>query len=473
MPALAINSSTQQMKQSLNERKLALANANSDISVITRIDYNLRFTKQAILVISDSTDLHSTLANEFLVSLSDSHSEVSGGNTNVAFVSASLKLNDIQIRCRLIEQLFVNTLFDPEQSLAISLLAFAKDQREPISIVIDHAQSLSLQVKYELCQLVNVAKKHKIKINVVLFGLTEAAAALTINKSLVKGKLVVIDGLSGQVLSLDDKQISQTQKLTTISIMQKLGLSIAGFIICGLLVWVYFLLSQYSNVSSSSEVTATDVKNQMVLPIVTSPADVLVDEKAASSMKKKEKILLMSNQETANRTIAASSEEINSAILSLTSKKNSSQSQAEFTDVIAALAESGTKINDEISDTLTVNKPTGISSITSSEVPKITRLDEQFYLNKSLEYDEGYVIQIAGFTDKKLWQRFIEDNAEIQLYSYQKELSGNNFIVVTSTVYATKQQAKTEINLLPAVLIERQPWLKSNLSVIKEINTFK
>jgi DamX protein len=142
------------------------ANKNTDISVIARINYNLRFTKQAVFVVGQNTLQYSKLASEFLVNLSNNTNNVtthknSENQPNVAFISASNKLDDIQIRCRLIEQLFVNTLFDPEQSLAVSILNLAEQQKQPISIVIDHAHALSLQLKYELCQLVSMAKKEK------------------------------------------------------------------------------------------------------------------------------------------------------------------------------------------------------------------------------------------------------------------------------------------------------------------------
>lgn len=216
MSASANSRSTYQTVQRLTESEPTSADGNIAISVTARIDYNLRFAKQAVLVVGDNTEQYSQLASQFLVSLSNSkpsavHLDTQDNHINVAFVAASSKINDIQMRCRLIEQLFVNTLFDPEQSLAVSVLRFAKQHGEAISIVIDHAHALSLQVKYELCQLVSLAKKSKLTINVVLFGLTEAAQQLATNKSLFKNKMVVIDAESGQVISLDDKRIMLTK----------------------------------------------------------------------------------------------------------------------------------------------------------------------------------------------------------------------------------------------------------------------
>ncbi len=191
MSASANTYSTYQTTERLTESEPMLAAESIGTSVTSRIAYNLRFTKQAVLVVGDDAEQYSQLASQFLVSLSTveptvNHLETQDNHINVAFIAASSKLNDIQIRCRLIEQLFVNTLFDPEQSLAVSVLRFAKQHGESISIVIDHAHALSLQVKYELCQLVSLAKKSNLTINVILFGLTEAAQQLAMNKSLFK-----------------------------------------------------------------------------------------------------------------------------------------------------------------------------------------------------------------------------------------------------------------------------------------------
>ena len=123
MSASANPHSTYQTTQRLTESESTLANGSIAISVTARIDYNIRFAKQAVLVVGNNTEQYSQLASQFLVSLSNVKPTVDHPDThiNVAFVAASSKLNDIQIRCRLIEQLFVNTLFDPEQSLAVSV----------------------------------------------------------------------------------------------------------------------------------------------------------------------------------------------------------------------------------------------------------------------------------------------------------------------------------------------------------------
>ena len=135
------------------------------ISVIARIDYIQRFSEQMTVVIDKDSAVYSKVARQYLANISQ---ESSNPEMNVAFVAASSKINDIQMRCRLIEQLFANTLFDPEQSLAVSILRLAKQNNGIITVIVEHAQALSLQIKYELCQLVDTAKKTK-KILMLLY----------------------------------------------------------------------------------------------------------------------------------------------------------------------------------------------------------------------------------------------------------------------------------------------------------------
>ena len=139
---------------SINQANLASVQLNTEpavtsISVSARIDYIQRFSKQAVLVVDQDSAIYAQAARQFLINLSK---EKSDQEANVAFVSASTKLNDIQMRCRLIEQLYANTLFDPEKSLAVSILNLSKQSKDSITIVVENAQSLSLQIKYELCQ---------------------------------------------------------------------------------------------------------------------------------------------------------------------------------------------------------------------------------------------------------------------------------------------------------------------------------
>jgi DamX protein len=471
MSAAENYSSTYQTAQLLTERDSMLADGSVDISVTSRIDYNLRFTKQAVLVVGNNAGQYSQLASQFLVSLSNVNPTVGelahqDNHINVAFVSASSKLNDIQIRCRLIEQLFVNTLFDPEQSLAVSVLRFAKQHGEFISIVIDHAHALSLQVKYELCQLVSLAKKNNLIINVVLFGLTEAGQQLAINKSLFKNKMVVIDAETGQVISLDDKRMTLTKGVSPISLWQKVSLVSAMVLLAVALLWIYLLIVEDVNQQAFNTKEQTVLEKNSENILLPSKLVDTSSNKSVRQMKKDNKVALVENSFKASESIVsiqATSEEINQVLMTSILVTPIEILSAEAGDVLQALVIKENKID------INVVGATKKETARKADVAEITN---DYYQTKAKEYENGYVVQISGFTDETLLKRFLSQYPEENFYSYQKQLNGKNFTVITSKVFQNKAQAKATIQLLPIQLIERKPWVKSISSVINEINTF-
>jgi DamX protein len=470
MSVLANSSSINQTPQVLAYDKGLLSNNGADINVTTRIDYNLRFTKQVVLVVAERSEQYSPLASQFLATLSLAVTEGQSNNINVAFISASSKLNDIQIRCRLIEQLFVNALFDPEQSIAESLLRFAKEQREDISIVIDHAHTLSLQVKYELGQLVSLAKKNKLTVNVVLFGLMKAAQQLTINKSLFKGKMTVIDAFTGQILSLDDKKILPSAKKYRFTYWHKIGLFTSLLALTGAVFWLYQLI--IIDIDDNNNQTSKLFTSLSSVVIAGKVTDTLSTESTVGQMEEKKKITGVSAIVQSTVNIEATSEEINLAILDNPKQINNQLIPAKVNDVMQALSavDLNQVIAKEILEPQVIVKTTNKVKDTRGKIPVI---DNNYYENQSIVYGKGYIFQIGWFTDNKLWQHFIEKHAEENLFSYHKSLNNEKLIVVTSKVYPTKVAALAAMKILPTSLSNRKPWLKPISSVINEINTFE
>jgi len=469
MSASANTSSIQQTAQMLRPNAPMPSIESIGTSVTSRIEYNLRFSKQVVLVVGNKTEQYSQLASQFLVNLSDVKSDVSHLNTqdrqiNVAFVSASSKLNDIQMRCRLIEQLFVNTLFDPEQSLAVSVLRFATQQGESISIVIDHAHALSLQVKYELCQLVSLAKKNKLTINVVLFGLMEAGQQLAINQSLFKNKVAVIDASNGQILSLDDNKMVVEKSISPLRSWQKVSLVSALVLIAAALIWVYLIIAEDINQQ------AFNAKGIMVLgdnkTVVTKPSlsNDAIDE-TTIQLQKQHKIESIENSINVNQAALisqATSEDINQLLITVNSDKYIEKIPAEVTDVLQALMGVAKQVDNNVAST---------TEDDSSEGQTI-EISNNYYQTKAKEYKNGYVVQVSVISDDNLLQQFLKEYSKENFYTYQRQLNGNSFTVITSKVFKNKVEATTAIELLPTQLIERKPWVKSISSVINEMNTF-
>ncbi len=469
MSASANTSSIQQTAQMLRPNAPMPSIESIGTSVTSRIEYNLRFSKQVVLVVGNKTEQYSQLASQFLVNLSDVKSDVSHLNTqdrqiNVAFVSASSKLNDIQMRCRLIEQLFVNTLFDPEQSLAVSVLRFATQQGESISIVIDHAHALSLQVKYELCQLVSLAKKNKLTINVVLFGLMEAGQQLAINQSLFKNKVAVIDASNGQILSLDDNKMVVEKSISPLRSWQKVSLVSALVLIAAALIWVYLIIAEDINQQ------AFNAKGIMVLgdnnTVATKPSlsNDAIDE-TTIQLQKQHKIESIENSINANQTALitqATSEDINQLLITVNSDKYIEKIPAEVTDVLQALMGVAKQVDNNVASTTEDDASEG----------QTIEISNNYYQTKATEYKNGYVVQVSVISDDNLLQQFLKEYSKENFYTYQRQLKGNRFTVITSKVFQNKVEATAAIELLPTQLIERKPWVKSISSVINEMNTF-
>ena len=427
------------------------------ISVIARIDYIQRFSKQMTVVVDNNSAVYSKVARQYLANISQ---ESSNQEMNVAFVAASSKINDIQMRCRLIEQLFANTLFDPEQSLAVSILRLAKNNNDVITVIVEHAQALSLQIKYELCQLVDTAKKTQKNINVVIFGLEQAAIEIGQNKTIFDKKTSIIDASSGQIIALDHAKFKNKSAVFKGGIWLKVGIAALLSLLIILVFW--FLLSEHKSF------------NFATLP-VTPP----VNEKPTVISKQVPKTV---NVITTQNKLASISD-IHLALLGKDSSQNLRLAAAKSGDILQALMLTEPTINDnqvsinlEKSDSIStrlqvIPKQVKSNSVKLEKLSNLTNLpiilNEQYYLNSA----KGYVIQITGFTDLSRLKAFIKQNKEQEYFSYQKRLKTQQFFVLTSKIFGEKAEAREAMNQLPQAIKDLGSFLKSVSIIKREINT--
>jgi len=478
MPALArFDTNTATNKLLTEQQPQKRTSETTDISVTARIEYIFSYSKQAVLVVADKTEQYSTVARQLLVNLSgESVNETSTPNnannnqSNVAFVSASLKLNDIQIRCRLIEQLFSNSLFDPEQSLVVSVLRLAKQQGEAITIVVEHAHGLSLQIKYELCQLVAMAKQNQQVVNVVMFSQPDAADEVYQNRNIFKNKLAIVDAKTGQLYDDKSRKTSEGSETKWLSFWQKIVLNVSIVLMIVITVSLYTYLqteqgSQYLQQPIANNESSTFAKQFSV-----------TDEKLEVEQKienEQQEHLLTDIDKQASQ--AASVKDINHALISTSSilNKMTENSPAKTKDVLGALltkeVENSVAIKVENKDAS--NLPD--TNILNANKPHlIGTLDTDYYMAMS-EGKGGVVIQVAGFSNSWLWQKFLALYPQQVFFSYQKNLANNVFTVVTSKVYPNRLAAKEAMQALPEAITQQQLWLKPISTVIAEINTLK
>ncbi len=106
-------------------------------------------------------------------------------DANKCYVTPARGMNDIQVRSRIIEQLFGNVLFDPEMPMLTSFIEFSQPQQ--ILIAIDNCQFLSGRIIGELLQLSSEANNLGLDLTIVLaLDKSHNSTLLNVNSRLVK-----------------------------------------------------------------------------------------------------------------------------------------------------------------------------------------------------------------------------------------------------------------------------------------------
>lgn len=106
-------------------------------------------------------------------------------DANKCYLTAVQGMSDIQIRSRIIEQLFGNVLFDPELPLLTSFIEF--NQAQQMLITIDNCQFLSGRIVGELLQLFSEAQNLQIDLSICLaLDKSLNSTLLNVNSSFVQ-----------------------------------------------------------------------------------------------------------------------------------------------------------------------------------------------------------------------------------------------------------------------------------------------
>ncbi len=407
------------------------------ISTNARIDYILRFNKQAVLVVGEND--YSSIGSLFLGNLPAEH--------NASYVAVSAKLNDIQIRCRIIEQLFADVLFDPEQALAVSILRLAKGSKQAISIVIDHAHLLSFQLIHELTYLAQVAKKAKLTINVVMLGNYAAGAKIAHEKSLFNNKIALVEASTGQLIKLDNKIFTATNKF---SFTPKQRKAIFAFIaLAVLLISLLFVLSQKTIINLGSFKTqGVEEISSASKPLVTKDKFVRVNTASEAAVIEKQ----------AEPEKIATQGEIYQALMQISPENN--EKKAQPIDILNALEQAN---NDQI--TTKLESKAAIES-TEKQVSQVDLFKYGINPRYYLAQPQGYVIQIAGVVNETAFNNAVQRLNLKEYYGYNRLLNNNRLFILTSKIYPTRQQANTALAALTDKVRQQSPWIKP-LAIVK------
>jgi len=446
----------------------------TSIDANARVDYILRFSKHVVLVLDESGQEYAHISSQFLASLPEHH--------NAAYLSVSPKFNDIQIRCRIIEQFFPDTPFDPEQSLSISILDLAKQKSAPLSLVLEHCQHISLQILHELCQLTEAAKRIGREVNVVLAGSIEIGRVITLNQVLFNQKISMVSVRTGQLISPKSELFREPASLFSFGPYKKFFILFTILCLLGALtVWGLYQRESHSFSGlhdlpfiQSMTLNRTNKEEFVELPNHGSASE-------DSSLNDQHQSLLSDSLNALDSHINGSEQadsiDIASAITQTTSNESDDVSVANTRDIYQALLASYA-IQEEVAPQLTDH---------SNEVEFIdTNVDEQtqtlFSMNTSEYYtqlDFGFVVQYAtiSYQDEDEVINKLEQFA--QLYEdfifkfYRRLINDQQVLVITSEFYTDKESAKSGLLNLPASLAKQSPWIKSISTIKQEIERFK
>jgi len=449
----------------------------AQISTNARVDYILRFSKQAVIVLDDIVENYSAVGSQFLGNIPNHH--------NAAYLSVSPKLNDIQIRARIVEQLYFDQAFDPEKSIAVTLINLVKSAPQTLSIVIEHAQLLSLQIVHELCQLAEIGKKSNLEINILMLGDKRLGQILYDNQSLFQKKVSIVDAQSGQLLAVNAKQFKPQVALFSWTANKVLILGFISLFVVATAIILYLAnrdVTKFSGLAAPSAPVSIDAEKLISLA-----------EASATTVE----------QSNESEGKVAKQTDILSALLGESLPIEEVNEIASVDDVFAALAsewQDDSAKNLTIKETFSVS-PTDTIVEPNESVANVTALQQEADRNKvsselsthSLNaerdaaasdneanrtdgiaepfanYPQGFVVQLGGFRQRSVMESFINvHQASVELHSYQRVQSGKPYWVVTSKVYKTRAEASASIAQLPELLRERSPWVKSVVDVNKE-----
>lgn len=418
----------------------------TNISVHARVDYTLRFSTPAVYVLGEDASAYSHVASHYIGSIDNER--------NVAFIACSSQLNNIQIRCRIVEQLFGDQLFDPEQPLSVSIINLMKKQVQPLAIVLEHSQFLSLQITHELCQLAQIAKKSQLDIQVLMVGTAETGYLIGENALLFKDKVTIVQSDNAQLINLQSKVLKRPSSFIALPKSVKVISSFALF--SGLVLAATYALWQLDVVNFSSLPSMThnqpqDSTNEMVL----------ANQKSN---------LNGNNASIQQPIVSASTQDILNAIngvIELPKQETTPAQPAKPQDILSAI-ESLDKVAE--APALDSSKTIALSSIEEKvEAPAPVWPEHDVFTRE----DSGFVIQYGAFTSDAVKAGFLSQYQVGEYHTYQRELSGKNMSVITSPIYKTKAQAQEVLLNLPSTLQDRGIWVKDIKAIKDEISAFE
>ncbi|GLX82025.1 SPOR domain-containing protein [Thalassotalea eurytherma] len=415
--------------------------AVTNISVHARVDYTLRFSTPAVYVLGNDQSAYNHVASHYIESVDN--------NRNLAYISCSSQLNNIQMRCRIVEQLFGEQLFDPEEPLSVSIINMMKKQRQAISIVLEHSQCLSLQIIHEVCQLAQIAKKSHQDIQVLLVGSAETGYLIFDNALLFKDKVTIVKADDAQLINLQSKALKRPTTLFSLpkgALYTALFASLSGLLLAATYsLWQMDVLN-FSNLTSAEPIS---LETELTKPVM---ANEILTPEADSQVN------------TINQLAAQPLDVLNALNGIRVEEEVTAIEIAKPVDILAALTLSDLK-KERVKEPL-ISQPESLKQVVTK--PSLYPEHDIYKISQ-----QGYVIQYGGFSQESVKQSFINQFPSLSYLSYQRLLSDKQLQVLTSEIYPTKIEAQQALASLEPSLLARHVWIKDISAIKDEISAFE
>lgn len=429
----------------------------TNISATARVDYIQRFSKQAVLVVHDDYQVSADVGHQYIAQLP--------AQSNTAFVSISSKHNDIQIRCRIVEQLFGQQAFDPEVSLAVSLINQLKQESQKLTIVIANAQHLSLQLLHELTQLCEIAKKSDFLVSVLMLSNMETGQTVALHKDLFAKKLSILAADSGQLISINDASFraSGSQFLTK-NVSRWLIIFVVLFAIGAAIIY------GLTQVEIDNSVPSNPLKKETFVSVPTEATETIPQaNKPSVEPATSQDILAALNGDVAEKvelvdkvvepTLPASANDILGAIQT----KESAVSLAPNSILVEQSSIDASSID---AQELLLLEMTPNDQIAAQSQPTIqANINGEYYKT----FQQGYVIQLGNYSQLSAVENMIETSNDTELHYYARMQNGTNNWVLTSKVFLSRNEADEAKQVLKEQNPEGSFWTRSLASVHADI----
>lgn len=431
--------------------QLAKASPTDNVdAVISRIGYLFKFTQQSILVVDDTEQQYCTIGSLYLGNCD---------NYNAAFVSVTDRMTNIQFRCRIIEQLAPNTIFDPEKPLTDTIVnLLEKTAVQPLCIVVEHAQHLTSQMIQELLAFPKQFKQMQPNnhCDLLLLGNNQANQVCHQLNNSNGFDLVSISAQDGQLV-VNSNNEPKTDK----RIRPNVSLFAVFVAVLTLLVAASIIMLVYT-AGSPSFSNLPEPKSKIVVPVIKSEDLATITTSSSIS-----EALVTSNTNgiPANIT-AADGATIFHALTNIDSHTNTRVDEPQKPSLVP-------EPNNTVVDML----PDADSPAIDKTIDRTTAIDSNSTENKRyqllLDFPAGYVIQFASLSNEQGAKQYINGTKiSIPLHYYPKQRNGVTNFVVVSNVFSSRQAAKDALASLPLIVKSQGLWVKSSASVKQELANY-